>query len=152
MKFDTFWKKRRSIKFEVIGRPPRKSTKSCWSSEGEYVLKLREKALEARNKSRLDYFDGPVKLELTVYDSNITNRKNTHDYHGDLDTLVAGVLDSLQPAPENPGFEIDPILKNRSDLDPAKPLIIKDDSQIVSIMAKKIQADDIHYSVMVESV
>lgn len=150
MKFDTFWKKQKSIKFKVDGRPPRKGTKSCWSSEGERVLKLREKALEFRTNAGLDdCFDGPVKVELTVYDPNITKRKNTHDYHGDLDTFVAGVLDSLQPAPTNPGFKMNPILKRRSDLDPSKPLIIEDDSQVVTIVAKKIKDDERRYIIVI---
>jgi len=147
MKFFT-WRKQQSIEFEVEGRPPRKTKKSCWSNEGEQVLKLREKALEYRTKSGLDYFKGPVKIELTVYDYNIVNRENSHDYHGDLDTLVAGILDSLQPAPKNETLEMDPILQNREDLDPSKPLIINDDSQVVKIIAKKIKGEP-HYLVKI---
>src|SRR6185437_4687694 len=137
-------KKQKSIEFEVKGKPPRKSRKSCWSNEGEHVLRLREKALEQRTNLGLEYFKGPVKIELTVYDNNIVDRENSSDYHGDLDSLVAGVLDSLQPAPVNVTFVMDPILQNREDLDPSKPLLIKDDSKVVKIIAKKIKGDP-HY-------
>lgn len=152
MKINKFWTKKHTIKFTVEGRPPRKSTKSCWSSEGEYVLKLREKALEVLKKEEIDHFSRPIRLELTVFDPDITSRKDRNDYHGDLDTLVAGVLDSLQPAPSNPDLGIDPILKSRKDIDPARALIIEDDSQVVSIVAKKVKSDDIHYSVLIEPV
>lgn len=146
--FDKF-KKNQSIEFTVEGRPPRKGQGSCWSTEGERVLKLREKALESRKKKKLDYFSGPVRVELTVFDPNPTKRKDRSDYHGDLDTLVAGVLDSLQPAPTNEGFEMDPLLKSRNDIDPTKPLIIEDDSQVVSIKAKKIEAEKSSYKVII---
>jgi len=152
MKINKFWVTKHVIKFTVKGRPPRKSTKSCWSSEGEYVLKLREKALEALKKEGIDHFSGPIKLELIVFDPDITPRKDRSDYHGDLDTLVAGVLDSLQPAPTNPDLGMDPILKSRNDIDPARPLIIEDDSQVVSIVAKKVKSDNVHYSVLVDSI
>ena len=143
-----FKKKSKVIKFTVDGRPPRKGTKSCWADEGEYVLKLRKKALEAKTKEGIDYFSGPVKLELTVFDQNIGTREDRSDYHGDLDTLVAGVLDSLQPAPTNPGFEMDSILDN-NEIDPTKPLLIEDDSQIVTIVAKKIEKKENKYTVII---
>lgn len=148
-----FWSKKkvRVVKFEVQGRPPRKAAKSCWSDEGLCVLKLREMALKYCLKLGLDYFEGRVKLELTVYDQNITKREDAHDYHGDLDTLVAGVLDALQPAPMHPNFKMDPILEKRGELDPTKPLLIKDDSQVVTIVANKLVGKP-HYLVSISEV
>lgn len=154
MNLNKFWKKGNSIKFTVEGRPPKKSTGSCWGNkEVEFVFKLREKALEARTKAHLsNCLDGPVKLELIVYAPNITKRKDTNDYVSDLDTLIAGVMESIQPAPDNPDIKIDQIFQTRKDIGSSVPLIVQDDAQVVSIIAKKIESDDIHYSVVVEPI
>ena len=89
----------RVIEFRVEGRPPKKSdANSLWSSkEAEYVLKLREKAFDALSESRMQKcFQGPVELELKVFAPNIM--KLAHDYVSDLDTMIAGVYESIQPA------------------------------------------------------
>lgn len=152
MKFNKFWKKGSSIKFTVEGRPPKKSVGSCWGNkEAEFVFKLREKALDARTKEGFsDCFNGPVKLELTVYAPNITERKDTNDYVSDLDTLIAGVMESIQPAPTNPDIKIDPIFQDRTDIGSGVPLIVKDDAQVVSITAKKIENEKMYYEIMIE--
>jgi hypothetical protein len=132
-----------TITFTVEDRPPKKSdANSCWGSkEANYVLRLREKALEARTKAGMDgCFRCPVKIELLVYAKNLTNRKNTHDYVSDLDTLIAGILESLQPAANNPDIKINPIFDGRDEIGPKVPLIIEDDAQVVEIRAKKIES------------
>ncbi len=152
MKLNKLWKKGSSIKFTVEGRPPKKSVGSCWGNkEAEFVFKLREKALEARTKAGFfDCFNGPVKLELTVYAPNITERKDTNDYVSDLDTLIAGVMESIQPAPTNPEIKIDPIFLNRIDIGSNVPLIVKDDAQVVLIIAKKIENEKMYYEIMIK--
>ena len=114
------------------------------------MLLLREKALEYRTREELEDFDGPVKVELIVYDPKPTSRQDTHDYHADLDSLVAGVMDSLQPAPKHPDFKMDPILQ-KENIDPKKPLLIKDDSQIVTIIARK-KIGELKYIVKISTV
>lgn len=143
-----------TISFTVNGKPPKKSDGSCWGNkEAKYVIKLRERALEARTEAGLDScFKGPVKLELTVYAENVMNRSNTSDYLGDLDTLIAGVMESLQPAPTvNKEMKIHQILKEREDIGYKIPLILKDDSQVVTITAKKIPSRKSYYVISIWS-
>jgi len=98
-----FLKNSQKIKFKVYGKPPKKTKPSLWSennSQVELVRKLREKAFEESTKKRLtEPFHGPVKLTLTIYDPNPLERKDRHDYLGDLDSHIAGVFESLQPSP-----------------------------------------------------
>jgi hypothetical protein len=45
------------ISFTVNGKPPKKSDGSCWGNkEAKHVIKLREKALEARREAGLDSY------------------------------------------------------------------------------------------------
>jgi len=144
------------ISFDVEGKPPKKSN---WGKEdANLVIKFREEALKARTKEKLDdcFYDS-VKLNLIVYSPNITemNYKQTGDddpkkFVGDLDSLVAGVCEYLQPAPNNPDRKINPILQEKKEIGPEVALIIKNDSQIVEINAKKILGDRLHYHVEIE--
>ena len=98
----------RRIKFSVKGKPPKKTKPSLWSKNNphpELVFRLRQNAFEASKKRRLHKpFHGAVKLTLTIYDSNPLERKDRHDYLGDLDSHVAGVFESLQPSPPEKNF------------------------------------------------
>ncbi len=139
------------IKFTVDGRPPRKNgSKSCWASdEAHYVLTLRTKAYEAKNKAKLDLLTTPVRIELTIFAPNITNRSNSQTYIGDLDTFVAGVCESLQPADSKVIPNI--IFKDKEEIHPHKPLILKDDAQVVEVLAKKTFDTKEHYTILIES-
>jgi len=151
MIFNKFLKKSRRIQFSVKGKPPKKTTEgSCWTSkEVSHVFKLRKSAFEKRKKINMtDCFHVPVKLELTVYDSNITQRKDSHDYVGDLDSIVAGVCESLQPA-DNQVISV-PEFDGCGEFGPKVPLILDDDAQVVEIIAKKIQDKNTHYSVIIQ--
>lgn len=155
--FKNFLKKSKRIAFSVDGKPPKKSTgPSLWSEKSnqtELVVNLRQKAFEASQKEGVDtHFHGPVKLELTVYAPNILEIKDRHDYLGDLDTLVGGVFESLQPSPKNnPGFNIHPSLKNVQNIGSDIPLIIADDAQITTTIAKKRTNRKNSYTVVIES-
>lgn len=145
------------IQFDVDDKPPKKikGRKSCWSGkEAKNVLKLREKALAARTETGLDdCFHEKVKMKLTVYAPNIIYRKNTDDYIGDLDSLIGGILESIQPGPTktiNEDVDIDPILKDRKDVGPEIPLLVEDDAQVVQINAEKHEGTSIRYTVIVE--
>ncbi len=144
------------IKFEVDGRPPRKSN---WGDKDtELIIKLRKAALVARKDAGEDEgFDKPVKIKLTVYATNIIDMeyKQSGDddpdrFVGDLDSLIAGVCEYLQPAPENPEIKIDPMLKKGDGISHDRALIIKNDSQIVEINAKKEKGEH-HYKVEIRS-
>jgi len=125
------------IEFSVDGKPPKKTKPSLWSKNSKQttlVINLRKAALKAYNKAKLDdYFYGPVKLTLMVYDPNPLERKNRHDYLGDLDALVGGVFESLQPSPpEKNKLKIHPLLKKNKKIRNDLPLIVADDAQIAT--------------------
>ena len=140
------------LEFIVEGRPPRKSgAKSCWASdEANYVLNLRLKALEAKKEAGLgEFISSPVRLELKIYSPNITDRSNAQTYIGDMDTFVAGVCESLQPADSKVIPNI--IFHGKDEVHPHKPLILKDDSQVVEVLANKISDSYEHYSIIIET-
>ncbi len=141
-----------SIQFNVQGRPPRKSgANSFWATdEASRVFDLRKKAYESLQNAKIELpILSKINLQVTIYGPNITNRKNSRTYVGDLDTFVAGVCDAIQAAAK--GVKPSPIFENAPDIDP-KIAIIKDDSQIVSILAKKILDNTEHYSVTIDFV
>lgn len=140
------------IKLQVNGRPPRKSgAKSCWASdEAHYVLELRLKALEAKKQANLlEPISVPVRLELTIFSPNIVDRGNAQTYLGDLDTFVAGVCESLQSADSKVIPNV--IFQGNDEVHPHLPLILKDDAQIVEVIAKKIKDETEHYSIVIET-
>ena len=140
------------LQFEVTGRPPRKSgAKSCWASdEANYVLELRLKALEAKhNENLLEPITTSVRIKLTIFSPNITDRSNSQTYLGDLDTFIAGVFESLQPADSK--VIPNDIFNGNDEIHPSKPLILYDDAQVVEVLAKKIKDGSEYYSVVIET-
>ena len=144
------------ISFDVKGKPPKKSQ---WgTNDASLVIKLREEALQARKSKEIpEGYDGPVKLNLIVYAPNISNMeyKQTGDddpkkFVGDLDSLVSGVCEYLQPAPTNPEIKNSPLFDGKDEIGTSVPLIIKNDSQITEITAKKILDEELHYHVDVD--
>jgi hypothetical protein len=143
------------IEFTVNGRPPKKhGEKSMWDRDDEsFVLaKLRERALEARLRAGLhDCFDGFVLLELSVY---VPRSKITAV--GDLDNFVTGICDVLQAA-DSKITHFHPVFletQNRA-VDPRKAILIKNDSKVLSITARKLalnEGEDVYYKVAVEPV
>lgn len=155
--FEKFLKKSNRIEFIVSDKPPKKmSTGSMWSENSnqiELVKKLRQSAFETIQKTKLkEPFHGPVKLTLTVYAPNVLIRKDRHDYLGDIDSLVGGVFEALQPAPTNPDLKIHPELKNTENISSDIPLIVSDDAQITTAIGKKIEREGkISYVVLIET-
>jgi len=147
---------KKQISFDVEGKPPKKSQ---WgTSDAILVIKLREAALKSRNDAYLfPCYHGPIKLNLTVYAPNITYMKykqygddDPNKFIGDLDSLVSGVCEYLQPAPKDITFEPSPLFNGKNEIGPDIPLIIKNDSQIVEVCAKKMHDDFLHYHVEIE--
>lgn len=150
----------KKIIFKVDGKPP---PKSQWSgTHANLVIKLRRAALEARTKAQEDVFDFPVKLKLQVYASNLNDRyyrqlgdEDKKRYVGDLDSLIAGICDYLSPAPVKPGqnkFSPSPLFEKFPEIGPTIPIIIRDDSQIQSIVAEKIFSEKPYYVVEIEPI
>lgn len=153
--FGKFLKKSTRIEFSVDGKPPKKTKPSLWSensNQTQLVLDLRQKAYESSKKVGLnEHFHGPIKLKLTVYDPNPLERKDRSDYLGDLDALIGGVFESLQPSPpENNNLKIHHLLKEKKDIRHDVALIIADDAQIATTEAKKRENKKTFYTVMIE--
>jgi len=107
-----------------------------------------------KNAGFSEAYAGLVKLNLIVYAPNIAtiNYKQTGDsdpkkFIGDLDSLISGVCEYLQPAPTNPDLEINPIFDGKDKIAPNIPLVINNDAQIVEINAKKEPDSTLHYHV-----
>jgi len=154
--FGKFLKKSTRIEFSVDGKPPKKTKPSLWSEnskQAQLVLDLRQKAYDASKKIGLNkHFHGPVKLTLTVYDPNPLERKDRFDYLGDLDALIGGVFESLQPSPpEINKLEIHPLLKEKKEIRHDVALIVADDAQIVMTIAQKRKNKKTFYTVMIET-
>ena len=153
--FDKFLKKSPRIQFTVDGKPPKKVKPSLWSENSkqtQLILDLRQRAYEESKKCGLDeHFHGSVKLTLTVYDPNPFERKDRHDYLGDLDALIGGVFESLQPSPpEDNNLIIDPLLKEKKEIRNDVALIIADDAQITTTVARKRKNKKSFYTVLIE--
>jgi len=143
------------IKFQVEGRPPRKTEdRSCWSirsKEWEYIYKLRECAFNAKKLDNVDWcVTTNAKISIIIHATNLT-KKDEHEHIGDLDTFVAGIFEAIQPAPQNPTLDIDKKLKNHPDFGSRIPLLIEDDSYITEVNAKKIKNDVTFYEIEIES-
>ena len=144
-----------NIEFTVDGKPPKKIKPSLWSvksNQTDLVVNLRQKAFEASKIAGLNEpFHGPVKLTLSVYDPNPLERKDRHDYLGDLDALVGGVFESLQPSPpENNNLEIHSLLKENKEISHDVALIVADDAQISTTVAKKRKNEKTFYTIIIE--
>ena len=153
--FERFLKKPKRVEFSVDGKPPKKSKPSMWSQDSnqtQLVFNLRQKAYETMQKYGLENFHGPVKLTLTVYDPNPIERADRHDYLGDLDSLIQGVFDSLQPSPpEINNFNIHQAFKETPEIRHDVPLIIADDAQITCTVSQKRKNENPYYTVLIES-
>ena len=155
---DKFHKKQTPIEFSVDGKPPKKTKPSLWSkgnNQVPLVHELREKADEASKNAELhDSLQGPVKLTLTVFHHNPLERKDRDDYLGDLDALIGGVIEVLQPLPDEINkLEIDPLLKEKNDNKQGISSIITDDAQITTTISQKrnnIKKKEPYYTVLIE--
>jgi len=153
--FCKFLKKYSRIEFTVDGKPPKKTKPSLWSensNQTQLVLDLRQKAFEASKKVGLsEHLHGPVKLTLTVYDPNPLERKDRPDYLGDLDALIGGVFESLQPSPpENNKLKIHPLLNENTEIRHDVAVIIADDAQITKTVSQKRESKKTFYTVLIE--
>ena len=142
------------IEFEVESRPPKKhGEKSMWARDDEapYIALLRKSAVRARDKAGLrDCFRCHVKLELTVYIPG-----SRLESAGDLDNFITGVFDSLQAADPKVMKWLHQVFREpeNEDIDPRIPLLIDNDSRIVSVLARKVLIDEgqpMYYTVALE--
>ena len=146
---------KKQIKFKVNGKPPKKKGRSMWSkdsSQTQSVLDLRQKAYDS--SKGVEIFHGPVKLTLTIYDLNPLERIDRHDYLGDLDALIGGVCDALQPSPpETNNLIIHSVFKEKNEIRHDIELIIGDDAQITTTVSRKRKNNknkEPYYTVLIE--
>ena len=141
------------ITVRVQGKPPKKgSGKSIWSNEqqAERVMKLRTAAADMKEKSGVtEPLKPPISMRIDVRSPHITDRKDAPDeYIGDLDSLVAGILDALRPADHNTTPH--EMFKRDKRVDPTRPIMFEDDAKITRITAEKRQGGYDEYSVTLE--
>jgi hypothetical protein len=144
------------IEFTVEGRPPKKhAEKSMWARDDEarFVVRLREKAFEARSKADLGgCFSSLVSLELTVFAP-----KSRLESMGDLDSFITGICDGLQAADPKVLSHLHKIFQDseREKIHPRHALLIDNDAKVVSIVARKValeEGQETYYKVAVEPV
>jgi len=142
------------VTFCVKGHPPKKtSEKSMWSTENQVprLIELRKQALEARNQACLSNpFDEKISLELKLFGS-----EKELDAIGDLDNLLSGVCDALQPKPNNPTLEVSKSFNSPDlvEISPEKAILFENDANIHMLYAeKKITSRDQYYTVTVKPI
>ncbi|NQV91256.1 hypothetical protein HQ489_02170 [Candidatus Woesearchaeota archaeon] len=145
-----------NIEFRVEGKPPKKDgSQSLWSERSNQALlvfNLREKAFEAKQTAKIEgSFSGLVKIKISIFAPFITIN-DQHQHVGDLDNLVAGIFESIQPASNNETLTPNKIFDQNPDVAPHIALLIDDDSQVVSLSAEKIKSNLNYYVVEIESI
>ena len=136
------------IVFSVKGTPPNnKNNKSMWGVESqiESIIHLRMSALIALNEAGFsDPFNSHVYISLTINAPEDRIEKNI-----DLDNLISGVCDALQPKPGNPDIKVHERFNNPdfADIHPDKPILFYNDNQIYGIEATKSKEETSCYTV-----
>ena len=100
------------------------------------IIELRKTALEARNKAGLT---NPIKQKISLELKLFGSEKELEEM-GDLDNLLSGVFDALQPKPNNPDLVPCKIfdLPEFIEISPEKAILFENDSNIYKIYAEKI--------------
>jgi len=136
------------IHFTVPGLPPKKhGEQSMWG------LEIEARRLEALRRAAHQAMagDSPMRanicLSLTAHVGPVNDRQT-----GDLDSFIAGVCDGLMAAA--PGAKLDDLWADASPraIHPDNPIAILDDSEVISIEARKIvgDSDEPWYEIMLE--
>ena len=144
------------IEFIVNGKPPRKSKWGRKWKDAPLVVKYRKAVLDARNNAKIQVaYKNPIRVNLTMYAPNVFEKdyKQNGNYDpkkfpGDLDNRVAGICEYLHSAKaKDKTFKPHDDLCKGDDIDYKNSLIIKDDSQIVEISARKKKDEKERYHV-----
>ena len=129
----------RSIQFRIGNElPPKKDgATSMWNKpiEARRLLLLRRAALESLNGATP--FEGDIHLTMHVY-VGIRNDRSA----GDLDNYITGVCDGLMAANPRASIHESLLAPDCKDIHPSRTIAILDDSQVVSIEAKKLVGSD----------
>ena len=134
------------ISFRVTGDlPPKKDgANSMWGKplEAERLVKLRKATLNALAGKQA--FRRNIRLELEVY----VGRTNSRSV-GDLDNFVTGICDGLMAAHPLAALDAMWTVDSMQDIHPRHTIAILDDSEVVSISAKKLtgKSEELWYRV-----
>ena len=123
----------RRIDFTVLGDlPPKKDgANSMWGkpSERERLIKLRRGAMEKLGAD--DPLETDIRMVVEIHDS-----KQRIAGIGDLDNFITGICDGLMAASQRiarmDGWTENPLI------DPSRCIAIRDDREVVEIIARKI--------------
>lgn len=129
------------IELTISGKPPIKhGEQSMWGRDDQAarIVALRERASEAFERAGIrDVIRSHISLELTLYLPRMELER------GDLDNFITGVCDGLQAVNANPNTKIhSEFLKPGREAIHPRRAFIQNDSQIMSIMAKKVLLDN----------
>ncbi len=136
------------ISFRVDGDfPPKKDgAKSMWDKplEATRLVKLRRATLNALAGRQA--FRRNIRVELEVY----VGRTNSRSV-GDLDNFVTGICDGLMAAHPRAALDATWAADSMQDIHPRYAIAISDDSEVVSIFAKKLtgKSDKLWYRITV---
>ncbi len=136
------------ISFRVDGDfPPKKDgAKSMWDKplEATRLVKLRRATLNALAGRQA--FRRNIRIELGVY----VGRTNSRSV-GDLDNFVTGICDGLMAAHPLAALDAMWAADSMQDIHPRYVIAISDDSEVVSISAKKLtgKSDKLWYRITV---
>jgi len=142
------------ITFCIKNQPPKKiSEKSMWSTDSQapLIIELRKQALKARNRAGLDK---PIKTKLTL-EMKLFGSEKELDEIGDLDNLLSGVCDALQPKPNNPELRPSQIFNSpeHEDVSPEKAILYENDSQVYKLQAEKKKSSyEKYYAVTIKTI
>ena len=124
-----------------------------WSIDNQapLIIELRKQALKARNRSGLDE---PIKTKLSLELKLFGPEKELEEI-GDLDNLLSGVCDALQPKPNNPELVPSEIFNSPEleEISPEKAILFENDSNIYKLYAeKRISKHEKYYTVTVKPI
>lgn len=142
------------IAFCVKGHPPKKiSDKSMWSTDNQVplLIELRKQALKARDQVGINT---PLKTKLSLELKIFGSEQELYEI-GDLDNLLSGVCDALQPKPNNPTLEVSELFNSPEfeEISPDKAILFDNDSNIYKIHAeKRITSLEKYYSVTLKPI
>lgn len=124
------------VEVRIDGLPPKKDgANSMWNKpvEVERLIRLRRAVLDALGGSGPYSQDISLRLEVHV---GPTNTRQT----GDLDNVITGVCDGLTAA--HPGARLDKLWEDQPEIEPSRVIGFEDDSQVMSITARKVVSDE----------
>lgn len=124
-----------------------------WSTENQVplIIELRKQALAARNLAGINEpLASQLSLELKLFGS-----QKELDEIGDLDSVLSGVCDALQPIPNNPTLDPSKLFDSPdlTEISPEKAILFVNDSRLCKLIAEKRKTNrDKYYSVTIKPI